>query len=796
MKLLKRIFLSLVILILLSVIALYLFLQNSKPNYSGELTLDGPIDNIEVLFDDYGVPHIYAQNETDAYFALGYVHAQDRLFQMEMLRRAASGTLAEIIGPDMIKVDKLFRTLRINEFAEKQAAKFLSSDTAAFQKSAFAYQKGINTFIREGKTPLEFTIMGIPKTEFTPKDMYLPLGIMAFGFAEGLRIDPVLQEIKTQWGNEYLKDLAVNSPTDAVRIPSFEGEVKSQTQLISAIHDAIQALPVPLLTGSNGWVISGSKTKSGKPILANDTHIAYGQPAVWYEAHLEYPGFSFYGHHVAGTPFGGLGQNNFCGWGITMFENDDMDFFVEATDESHPNQVKRADGWEPVTIINETIKVKGEPDLLFEVKVTSHGPVINGIVQGVDENETWVAMDWQLLKGDNQAIQTFYELNHATSFAQAYHAVSIFSAPGFNIMYGDVTGNIAWWAVARLPIRKNMSSKFFLDASTGLDDYNGYYDFTKNPQSLNPPSGFVYSANNQPDTVEGSYFSGYYLPRDRADRIVRLLSEEKIWTLDENKNVSLDVTSNQAVKVAREMATVLETNSSPDFAPLSSILSQWSGRHQANDIAPSVYYNMLSQIVYLAMADEIGYDALHSIASVSLMKNSYLMLLSNDSSSWWDNVNTKDGKETRSDIFLKAAEKTLAILNQTSGNDPSGWTWDKIHTLKHNHPLGKVKLLDGFFSVGPFSVPGGNEVINNLMFDLDTTGYFEVKGGPALRKITDFSDLGGGETASPSGQSGNVMSEFYSDQAEMFATGQFRKMLTRREDIEKVAKGKLVIKPK
>jgi penicillin amidase len=195
------------------------------------------------------------------------------------------------------------------------------------------------------------------------------------------------------------------------------------------------------------------------------------------------------------------------------------------------------------------------------------------------------------------------------------------------------------------------------------------------------------------------------------------------------------------------------------------------------------------------MADEIGVEAIRSVASGSLMKNSYLMLLSNDSSAWWDDVKTSDVKENRADIFNQAAEKTLTLLNQTSGNDPSNWTWGKIHTLKHNHPLGAVKLLDKFFSVGPFQVPGGNEVINNLMFDLDTTGYFPVKGGPALRKITDFADLGGGETASPSGQSGNVMSDFYSNQAEMFANGQFRKMLMRREDIEKVSKNKLVLKP-
>lgn len=796
MRTLKRVLIGLLGLVLLVVISTYIFLQTTKPVYDGELTLTGPTAEIEVLYDDYGIPHIYAQNQPDAYFALGYVHAQDRLFQMEMLRRAAAGRLSEILGPDLLKVDKLFRTLRINEFAESQAAKFFSSDSSDFQKAALAYQKGINAFIKEGKTPLEFSIIGIEKTEFTPKDMYLAVGFMSFGFAEGLRVDPVLQKIQTQWGNEYLTDLAVNSPNNAVRIPSHKGDIKTQEQLISAFSEALQAIPIPQLVGSNGWAIAGNKTKSGKPILSNDTHIGYGQPAVWYEAYLEYPGFSFYGHHLAGIPFGLLGQNNFCGWGLTMFENDDSDFYIETTDDQHLNQVKRGNSWEPVQTIQESIKVKGKADVLFEVRKTSHGPIVNGIVEQVDSAGHWIALDWQLLRGENLALQAAYQLNHAATFGEANTAISLFSSPGLNVMYADVAGNIAWWAAAKLPKRKNPNSKLFYDASTGADDYDGYYDFTQNPQSVNPPNGFVYSANNQPDTVGGVYYPGYYYPRDRAGRIAKLLSEEKTWTVQESQQVILDVTSTEASKLAKEMSTVLQQQQTSTIEPIISILSQWDGRMQPNDIAPSVYYNMLSQIMFLSMQDELGLEALKSISSVSIMKNSYALLLQNDSSVWWDNVKTTESKESRTEIFVQAAKNTVAILNKTSGSDPSGWTWEKIHTLKHNHPLGAVQILDGFFSVGPLVVPGGNEVINNLHFDLDTTGYFPVTGGPALRKTTDFSDLSNGETASPSGQSGNVMSAFYSDQAEMFATGKFRKMLTRREDVEKVLKGKLVMKSK
>src|SRR5690606_19402240 len=235
---------------------------------------------------------------------LGYLHARDRLFQMEMLRRASSGRLSEVLGPDLLEVDKLFRTLGLNQFAKRHAEKYLAADTAGFQRAVFAYQRGVNTFVREENTPIEFTLIGIPKTEFVPEDVYYVIGFMALGFAEGFELDPVLEKIRRELGSEYLVDLAIESPADAEIIPVHLGEPKSSpNKLISSLRSAFQKLPVPMIQGSNGWVISGERSVSGAPILVNDTHIGFSQPAVWYEAHLEYPGFSFYGHHLAGLPF-------------------------------------------------------------------------------------------------------------------------------------------------------------------------------------------------------------------------------------------------------------------------------------------------------------------------------------------------------------------------------------------------------------------------------------------------------------------------------------------------------------
>jgi len=804
MKIIKKILLGLLALALLLAIGIFFYLRTQKPTYHGELTLDGLHDDVRVYYDNAGVPHIYANTADDAYLALGYVHAQDRLFQMEMLRRAASGRLSEILGPDLIKVDKLFRTLGITEFAKKQTEQFLQSDTADYQKALRAYQKGVNEFIRNGKTPLEFTIIGIPKEEFTPHDIYLAIGFMAFGFAEGFQADPVLQKIKEELGDEYLKDLAVQTPTDAERIKNFDGPFKSATNkplgttgsMITAIREALDQLPVPLFQGSNGWAISGDRTTSGFPILANDTHIGFSQPAVWYEAHIEYPGFSFYGHHLAGIPFGLLGNNRSTAWGLTMFENDDTDFFIETPNPENTNQVKFKDTWEDLKTRTEIIKVKGSDDVVLEVKSSRHGPIINEIFDYGPTTSQPVSLWWLLTQDvDNQVLEAAYRLGHASTIEEMQQAASMIAAPGLNVMYADVKGNIAWWAVAKLPIRPaHVQSKLFLDGASGNDEFLGFYDFSKNPHAINPPWGYVYSSNNQPDSVDGVLYPGYYYPKSRAGRVNTLLQENKKWTLEDMKTINLDVVSTTHPEVATEIAAVLKSLNEEEYSTLAEILNQWNGDHQSTDTAPSVYYNILSQIMFLSMNDELGTSAFKSLMETSIPKNSYNTYLRNDASPWWDNVNTKDVKETRSDIIKQAANNALAILNKTCGPNPKDWVWGKIHILKHNHPLGAVKLLDHYLSVGPFGVDGGSEVINNLSFSLDTTGYYPVTSGPALRKITDFGDIDHGETVSPTGQSGNVTSAHYQDQAEMFATGKFRLMMMNKEEIEEQSKNVLLLK--
>ncbi len=800
LKVIKRVVIGLVLLLALGFALIFGYLQYSKPRMSGDVKLDGLRENVEVYFDSYGIPHIYANNEEDAYQVFGYLHAQDRLFQMEMLRRAASGRLAEVLGPELVEVDKLFRTLGLNRFAQAHSEKYLSGDSAAYQRAVYAYLKGVNQYVADGKTPLEFSIVGIPKTEFKPADLYYVIGFMALGFAEGFEADPVLELINQKWGPEYLADLAINTPSDAEVIPvhaAGKPKLANAEKLISSLRSAFANLPIPLLQGSNGWVVSGDRSSSGFPILSNDTHIGFSQPAVWYEAHLEYPGVSFYGHHLAGLPFGILGNNRFCGWGLTMFENDDVDFFIEELNPANTDQVRFGDQWEDLAIRREIIKVSGEDSIALIVRESRHGPLINGIVDNVDPSQA-VALSWLLLKQDNRALQASYRLGRASSFEEAEEAISMFDAPGLNFMYGDTAGNIAWWARGLLPIRpSHVQSKLFLDGASGKDEYRGFYRSDYTPRSINPPSGFVYSANNQPDSIGGVLHPGYYFPKSRAGRIVDLLGGGKKFSVDDMKTFVLDDVSAMHPEIAAKLASLVPSSllENKTIADMQMVLKNWRGEHDGASPGPVVYYNILAQVLRHTLMDEVGEDAFGTLLKTALLKNSLSTLLNNESSAWWDDVNTKDTIESRVDIIQKSFMSAAELITETCGQDIRQWNWARIHSLTHQHALGVVKPLDKLFNVGPFPVRGGSEVINNLDFPYDTKGYFEVSSGPALRKITDFGRTDDGVTVSPTGQSGNVMSPHYDDQAGLFVKGEFRPMLMNRDEITSSSKNKLTFSP-
>lgn len=798
MKLLKRILLALAIMAAVVSLTVYFYLHSKIPAYDGTVVLQGLKQEVQVKYDTFGIPHIYAGSEEDAFFALGYVHAQDRLFQMELLRRVGAGTLSEIFGDDMSEVDRLFRTLGINEAAKKSAAAFLSSDTAMFQKNAWAYLGGINAYLETGTTPVEFQILGIEKQKFTPEDIYRIIGYMSFNFAEALRSDPVFEKINSQWGSAYLQDIAKEYLPGALRIPIHQHDT-SVTAIARGVAAIFDILPAPPFIGSNGWVLSGSRTASGKVLFANDTHIGYSQPSVWYEAHLEAPGYSFYGNFLAGVPFGVIGHSRFASWGLTMFENDDMDLFREQPNPDDTMQFRFMDQWEPANGRMETIKIKGSDPIQFFVKETRHGPIFNQALKGLEQIKDPLSLQWTFTKFPSKTLQATYTFSKATRMSQFKEAVSWIHAPGLNVMYGDMDGNIAWWTAAKMTrYAAGVDAKLFLDGSSGLHEA-AYYPFSDNPHAENPPEGFVYSCNNQPDTIHGIFLRGYFYPDDRASRLNQLIIQNPAWTMETMKAVQTDVTSRIKPVVAKEFADVVQ--STADYseeqtaAKALSVLNNWDGRHEVNDVAPTVFYTMMSYLMSFAMEDELGTGDYEVFSSTWCMQATINQLPMRTHSPWWDNVTTEQVKEDRAMIFKLAFDSTIMYLKEELGDDVMSWHWGRVHTIGQSHPFGSKKPMDMLFNIGPMPVKGGLEVMNNVGFELRKGQSFRSTYGPAMRILLDFHDIENSLSVNPSGQSGNPMSKHYGDQFELYNTGNYRKQMMNKEEIEKTKTGLLLLKP-
>lgn len=774
-----------------------IFLYSLKPTYNGKKQLPNLSAEVKVYFDTYGIPHIYAQNEMDAFQALGYVHAQDRLWQMELLRRVASGGLSEVFGSKLIGTDKFFLSLGIDDASKKTVSMLNMSDPMV--KISESYLKGVNQFIEEGPTPVEFYLTGIKKRPFTLTDVYNSVGYMAFSFAMAHKTDPLLTDIRNKLGPEYLFDLEIETNPNSLVIKNHrkvENKVV-EDKLEKLIAEALKELPVPLFEGSNGWVISPSKTKNKKVILANDPHIGFAQPSVWYEAHLSTPTYEKYGYHLAGVPFPLLGHNRKLAYGLTMFENDDIDFYYEQTNPEDSTQYKTPDGWAAYEIVSKSIKVKDTSDITFSYKKTRRGPVLSGIADQL-KDELPISMSWIYDKVDNKVMDAVYGMSHAQNLEGFQKALPLIHAPGLNIMYGDAEGNVAWWATAKLyQMPDSINTKFILDGTTGKEEPMRYLDFSENPQAINPPWNYVYSANNPPEGVNGKLYPGYYLPENRARRIVQLLEAKNNWDSEATAKMVTDVVSSVDPDIVTDLAKSIDVQKLTD-RQLKELdkLNAWKGDYSLDSAEATIFHRWVYYFLKFTFEDELGEEQFEQFLATHFLKRLIAPMADKENSVWWDNINTKDVVETKKDIVNASFSQAILSLKADFGEGMDKWTWGKAHSLEHEHPIGQVKALRSFFNVGPFPVNGSREVINNMGFPYTDNGFYKVDSGPSTRRIIDFSDIENSMSILPTGQSGNPFSPHYKDQAEMFIKGEFRKMMMNKKEIEATSSNLLVFKPK
>lgn len=792
MKIIKRTALSLLVVLLLAAISVFAWLQWSRPTYEGGLSIGGIAKETTVYFDDYGVPHIYAGSEKDAMTVLGYVHAQDRLWQMELMRRIAPGRLSAIFGSKALQNDLFFAGLGIEENSAKAIAG-LDKNSRAYQL-ACAYLDGVNQYVENGKTPIEFHLVGVKKEKFTLLDVYNIFGYMSFSFAMAQKTDPLLTDIRDQLGADYLRDFGLDGSLSGTRIKSFSGQTQNYAQISRSIASLLDNSPIPPFIGSNSWVIGAQKTKNGKVLFANDPHIGFSQPCTWYEAHIATPSYEMYGYYLAGTPFPLLGHNRNYAYGLTMFENDDLDLFAEETHPENPKKYKTAAGYKDFEIRSKTILIKDSASVTIEVKETVHGPIMNDLLDVRSRKP--VAMNWMYTQGKNRILDAVYALSHARDAKDFCNKIELIHAPGLNVMYGDAQNNIAWIASGKLYKQlPSVNPNFILNGSNGTDEQKEWLPFSQNPSALNPPWHYVYSANNQPEAVAGYRYPGYYLPEDRAKRIDGLLAPKNDWTKADVQRMITDRTS------AVIPATVANLVKAVDTRQLSAgqrkdleMLKNWKGTHEKADTAPTLYNKWIFCYLRATFADELGEENFTALLGTHLIKQVIARQSGNETSVWWDDVRTGK-KETRAQIIGKSFKEAVSALEKQLGNDRSKWQWGNVHTVEYQHPIGKVALLRRFFNVGPFETWGTNEVINNQIFSFSEEAKYDVKAGPSTRRIIDFSDIENSLSILPTGQSGNPMSKHYDDQAALYLNGKFRKMKLNKKEIVATST-KLVFNPK
>lgn len=779
------------------------------PQREGALPLSRLEAPVTVRYDERGVPHIRAENEADLYRALGYVHAQDRLFQMEMVRRLAQGELAEILGPRLLDTDRLFRTLGLRQHAQEYARKLDPASPAV--RALDAYLDGINQFQASRPAPLEFLLLGIPKRAFTPQDTVAVAGYLAYTFAPALRTEPVLTHIRDRLGPQYLQpfDFAwhpqglgqapgtATAAAPAAPLLAPDGR-RTLARLAELSEQALEAAGVPRFEGSNAWAVSGHRTQSGKPLLAGDPHIGFGVPAVWYEAHLSMPGFELYGHHPAVNPFALLGHNARFGWSLTIFPADDMDLVAEKPNPANANEVWHQGQWVALQSREETIRVKGQAEEKLVLRRSPHGPVVTDAFRQEFGSQP-VAMWWTFLESENPVLEAFYALNRADTLEKARGAASLIHAPGLNVVWANAGGDIGWWAAARLVQRpEGVNPSLLLDGSTSQADKPGFLPFSQNPQEENPARGYIVSANHQP--AGEVPIPGYYSLADRAQRIGSRLAPAATtpaakWTVQNTQALQLDAGSGYAARVLKDLLPLLRPAAASDEErTLLDALASWDGVHAIDGAAPTVFWQLLYEVAKAAMADELDETDFRNLLRTRAIDTALPRLIADPASPWWDRRGTP-AVETREDTVRAAWQATLAHLRATFGPDAAQWTWGRAHTLTHNHPLGRQKPLDRVFDVGPLPAPGAREMPNNLSMTIGPAPW-AVNSGPSTRRLIDFAEPARALGINPVGQSGVPFDRHYADQAQPFIEGRYQPMHLAEEDIAAHTRGTLRLEPR
>jgi len=761
-----------------AVLTAYLFSTGEGGN---NITLPGLSRSVEIISDSYGVPHIYAQTANDAYFALGYVHAQDRLWQMELNRRAGSGRLAEIFGVGVLEQDRFFRTLGLRRASQAN----LHQLDPATRATLDAYAQGVNAYLEQDHAlPVEFKLLRVRPDSWSAVDSLVWLKTMAWRLSGNWWEELLNLRLKQRLSPEQFTDLFPSYPGDAPRsLPDVHGlyaKLDTVADKLLAQHPEEANKSI----GSNNWVVNGNCSASGKPLLANDPHLPLTAPSVWYFAHLHAPGLDVIGATLPGVPGVILGRNAHVAWAFTNTGSDTEDIFLEKTLPGQPLRYAAPSGSESFSVITETIKVNNAPDELLTIRTGRHGPVISDVdndAKAAVPGGTVAALSWVGLQADDATIRFVINAGYAQTAAELKEKARDFHAPQQNIVYADEVGDIGFIAAGRVPVRQRQNHLNGLLPAPGWIagyDWRGFIPFEQLPQQSGSDDGKIVTANQKITPPDYPYLisSGWALPY-RAERISALLDADKNHTVASFAAIQNDVSN----PVAQQLLPYLLNIDADDHETrtLVEAMRAWNAEMSANAAQPLVFAEWIRQLAAVLYKEKLGdlYDLVGDYNPQFLLN---VLSGKDESSSRWCGL-PKPGMARCGDEIKRAFQAALANLKQHYGNDSLQWAWGKAHIAVFKHqPFGNVPVLSKLFDVESES-PGGMDTVNvsGYRYD-DETGLYQGEAGPAFRAIYDLAEPDHSVFILGTGQSGSPFSRHYRDMTSSWVNGDYVPMLTNR----------------
>lgn len=796
-KYLRRAAMAAVVFALLAALALVWLVRRPWPRTEGTVALPGLEAPVEILRDASGVAHIYAESDHDLFFAQGFVHAQDRLWSMDFDRRLASGRLSEVIGPMTLRLDRYLRTLGARRHAEKDLPR-LAPETRALIE---AYCDGINAFLEtDFRRPIEYTLFRAEAAPWEPVDVIVRGKLMSWLLSQNQQFEVSRARMLAHLGEEQVQELLPPYRDGAPLIVPPESGGYSWLQNVDTTDEVAAFYGGPTANwGSNHWSVAGHRTASGKPILANDTHLEMAMPSVWYHNGLHGGSFDVVGASLPGVPGVILGTNGRIAWGVTDMLPDVQDFYIEKLDDpENPQRYEYQGEWHDLEIVTEEILVKGSEPFLLDVYVTRHGPIMNGVIGRLADHPEKLAVRWAE-HDQNRLLDAVFALNRASDWASFRQALSSWDGPHMNFGYADADGHIGYQSTGRIPIRAPGHQGLMpVPGWTGENEWQSFIPFEELPHLLDPPDGEVYSANNK--VIDDSY--PYHLAYEwsdpyRAIRIGQLLGERKGLGLEDMKAMQLDSYSLHAEALRPVLLAVTPTNEVERRAL--ELVESWDLRLETGSAAAAIHQVWYRNLLRRTVGDELGetltreyriYYWIHGPMTEDLVRR--------PEDPWFDDVSTPEKQETLPDIATASFQEAVAWLSEHWGKDPDRWSWGDLHPSIFGHrPLGRSGIgpVENLFNGAPVPTAGDRFTLNAAWFSFDAKRPFATNGGPGQRLIVDLADPDASLFAQNSGQVEHLFHPHRMDLTASWQAGRYQPLPFTRQAVEGLATKRLELKP-